>query len=240
VYDEEYFFLYPEPVADECDVASAIDALRLYAIREEIALVITEVPSDEASTVRDLFANSEVIEEDEFCTVRAQSEIMLSNELPSARGVRLLLSPLCPADEKKYAELCRDESTNEYWGYNYSDDVSEPEDSYFIENALGEYSRGVAASFAVRFTDEFIGEALLYAFDLLGGAECAVRLLPKYRGLRLSEECVSLLCNIAKSIGLKRVYATVDNRNRASIHLFEKTFEFVESKDGITRFLLKM
>ena len=92
----------------------------------------------------------------------------------------------------------------------------------------------------MRFADEFIGEALLYAFDLLGGAECAVRLLPKYRGLRLSEECVSLLCNAAKSIGLKRVYATVDNRNRASIHLFEKTFEFVESKDGITRFLLKM
>ena len=39
VFDEEYCFLFPEPVCEEYDLRSAFDALRLYAIREEIPLV---------------------------------------------------------------------------------------------------------------------------------------------------------------------------------------------------------
>ena len=243
VYDGEYFFLYPEPVAVEYNIFSAIDELRLYAVREEIPLVIAEVPADEAENVAETFSSADIYEDGddgEVCTVRVLSEIMLSDELPEIFGERLEIKPLSESDSEIYARLCRDDETNKYWGYNYSDDVSTPEDEYFIENAFAEYSRGVAASFGIRLSGEFIGEALLYAFDLVGGAECAVRLLPGYRGRRLSSECVELICDAARRLGLQRLFATVDNENKPSMNLFKKTFEILEEKENITRFVRKM
>ena len=243
VYDGEYFFLYPEPISDSYDIFAAIDAMRLYAIREEIPLVICEVPYDDVENVSALFANAEISEEDEdgeIFTVRALSEIMLREAMPSVKGEKLELVPLSLSDERAYAELCRDSDTNKYWGYDFSEDNSDPEDSFFVESALCELSRGVALSYAVKLDGEFVGEAMLYAFDLLGGSECAVRLLPKYRGRGLSVECLELLQAAAKDIGLKRLCATVDNRNIPSIRLFERVFNKLEKDKEKTRFVREM
>lgn len=241
VYDEEYYFLYPEPVCEVYDVFGAIESVRLYTVREEIPLVISEIPRDEADSVADLFSNSEIYDDgDMLCTVRAQSEIMLLEELPSVSGERISLIPLCDDDKAEYARLCTDADTNLYWGYDCFEDNPDPDDSYFVQSAIGELSRGIAASYSVRFNGEFIGEALFYAFDLRGSAECALRLLPKYRGRGLSRECIELICESAARIGLKQLYATVDDRNTPSIKLFEKTFDIIEQKDGITRFLRNM
>ena len=243
VFEDEYFFLYPEPVAESFDVLRAIDEIRMYSIREEICPVISEVPSENLGETAALFAHSDSIKEDESgesFTVRALSEIASAEQLPEIFGERISLTHLCPSDEKRYAELCRDEETNRFWGYNYREDAPDCADSYFLEISEAEFSRGVAASFAMRLGGELIGEAVLYAFDYLGGAECAVRLLPEYRGKRLAGECVELLCTAAKKLHIRRLYATVDDRNKPSIHLFSRRFSFLDSSDGNTRFLREM
>ncbi len=243
VFEDEYFFLYPEPIGEASDILEAVGELRLYSIREEIGLVISEVPKEDVEDLCGLFAKSEVSAEDasgELFTVRALSEISLLDELPQVYGEHLALTPLYPRDEKKYAALCRDTETNKYWGYNYCDDAPDCADSYFLESAETEFSRGVAASFAVRVGDELIGEAILYAFDYLGGAECAVRLLPEYRGRGLSGEAVELLCDLARGLHILRLYATVDGRNEPSIRLFSKCFALLENKGESIRFLREM
>lgn len=243
VFDDGYFFLCPEPIAEEFDVLKAIDALRLYSVKEEIGLTISEVPRELIEEISGLFANAETVEEDisgELFSLTAKSEVWDLTELPTVKGKSLSLTPLCSDDEKKYAALCRDEETNKYWGYNYREDMPSCTDSSFLENADSELKRGIAASFAIRMEGDFIGEAILYAFDLLGGAECALRLLPEYRGRGLSGECIELICKVAKSISLSRLYATVDERNDASVALFSRHFVFIENRDGKSRFLLEL
>ena len=229
VFDEEYLFLFPEPVCDEYDLPSALDALRLYAIREEIPLVICEVPGDYLEELSDKFAG-----------VKAECE---DKDVPIVSDENMTLAPLStlsPADEKKYAALCRDKETNKYWGYDFSEDCPDCPDSWFIESAESEFSRGVAVSFAIKLDGEFIGEAMLYAFDLLGGAECALRLLPEHRGKNLSSRCVSLLAKAAEMMHINNLYATVDNKNVPSLCLFSKTFKLLEKNDEKTRFVREM
>ena len=224
-------------------ITKAIDALRLYAVKEEIPLIISEVPPELVQETAAMFSNAVCDAEDEQgerFTVRVLSEIMTVEELPTLRGKRILLTALTSEDERVYARLCRDNDTNKYWGYDFAEDNSSPEDSYFLECVGDELTRGTAASFALKLEGEFVGEAVLYAFDLLGGAECAVRLLPEFRGKGLAVECVELICEAARFFKLSRLYATVDNRNEPSINLFSKSFLSFEEKDGKTRFLLEM
>ena len=59
----------------------------------------------------------------------------------------------------------------------------------------------------------------------MGGAECAVRILPEYRGRGIATKTVHALKTIAEGIGLLKLYATVDSRNEASKKLFDKCFD---------------
>ena len=243
VFDERYFFLYPEPVCEDYNICEALNKMRLYAVREEIGLTLCEVPRDELQKTRELFAHTDYSEEDydgELFTVEVLNELDLAESLPTLSGERVSITPLDLSDSEKYALLCRDTETNRFWGYNYADDEPECEDSYFFENAMTELSRSVAVSFAIRLGCEFIGEALLYAFDFLGGAECAIRLLPEYRGKGLSSECITLLCDAAKVLDLRRAYATVSIENHASMHLFQKSFTVIESNDQTARFIREL
>ena len=243
VFDDRYFFLYPEPVSEDFNISEALNEIRLYAVREEIGLTLCEVPRDDLKKTRELFAHTDYSEEDydgELFTVEVLNELDLAESLPTLSGERVSITPLDLSDSEKYALLCRDAETNRFWGYNYADDAPDCEDSYFFENAMTELSRSVAVSFAIRHGDELIGEALLYAFDFLGGAECAIRLLPEYRGRGLSSECVALLCDAAKALSLRCVYATVSIENHASMHLFKKSFTVIENSGQITRFVREL
>jgi RimJ/RimL family protein N-acetyltransferase len=228
IFDEKYLFLYPVALSEEADESLAAFAIREYAVKEEIPLIYTDVPSIELGNLIPLFrhVNVDALDKDGECfTVRVMSEVGMLDEIPSIEFEGIRLDEITEADDSLYAILCKDKDTNALWGYDYSADNDSPDDSYFREMAENEFSRGVAMAFAVRVNGEFVGEASIYALDLLGGAECAIRILPQYRGRGIATEAISAIKYIAEKIGLKKLCATVDEQNEASKRLFSKSFD---------------
>lgn len=228
IFDEKYLFLYPVAVCEGADESLAAYSLREYAVKEEIPLVYTDVPREALSDLIPLFRHANIDAQDdegESFTLRIMSEAALCDVMPSEEYEGVLLDEITEDDDNDYARLCKDRDTNAFWGYDYSDDNESPEDSYFREMAENELSRGVAMAFAVRVNDRFVGEAALYAFDLIGGAECAIRILPEYRGSGIATKAIFALKYVAKRLGLINLYATVDERNEASKKLFDKCFD---------------
>lgn len=239
IFDGEYLFPYPVSLTDTADARSAADEIRLYAIKEEIPLAFIDVPSEELSELASLFLHTSIDAEDESrdsYTVRVNSELASIDEIPCVALEDVSLGILTDADKEKYARLSRDREVNKYWGYDYSADAPDADDDYFMQIALEEFLRGAALSLAVRLDGEFIGEAIFYAFDLQGGAECAVRLLPEYQGKKIGIKALDLMIKIACDIGLSRLYATVKNANFASVALFKKRMEIYEANEEKTRF----
>ena len=60
------------------------------------------------------------------------------------------------------------------------------------------------------------------AFDGMGGAEFAVRLLPAFRGKGLGGEATLAAMEAARHIGLVRLYAKIMKENTASIAMMRK------------------
>lgn len=243
IFDEKYIFLYPVSVCEDADESLAAYAIREYAVKEEIPLIYTDVPGEELGNLIPLFrhANIDAIDNDgEAFTVKIMSEASLFDEIPSLSYEGVCLNAITEEDDHSYAELCKDNDTNAFWGYDYSADVENPEDSYFRETAEGEFARGVAISFAVRVNGRFAGEAALYAFDLIGGCECAVRILPEFRGSGVATRALLALRSFAERAGLTDLYATVDERNEASKKLCEKCFEEWSSSGDRRKYYTKL
>ena len=212
IFDDEYLFSYPIALADGVDEACALEEIRAYAVKEEIPLTICDIPADCLEDVKAVFAKSEEFAEDEeeySFTLRVFSEISsISGDLRLQNG-DVTVDMLTRGDISSYAKLCRDEQTNKYWGYNYNEDAPNCPDGYFLDTANAERDRGVALSLAVRYKDEFAGEVILYAFDLKGGAEYAIRLLPEFCGLKIATTVLNLMLNFCRSIGMKKLYTTI-------------------------------
>lgn len=243
IFDGEYLFPYPVALTDTADALAAAEEIRLYSIREEILPTFIDVPSEECEGLLLLFSSAvaeDYDQERDSYTVRVNSEAALIDEIPQKSLDSLTLNSLNESDTFDYARLSRDEETNRYWGYDYREDNPLADGEYFLSNALMEFSRGTAIPLAVRLREKFVGEAIIYAFDLVGGAECAIRLLPEYRGKKIGDGALSLLILIARDIGLKRLYATVKNENEASIHLFSRKMEIAEKDTEKTRFYINL
>jgi RimJ/RimL family protein N-acetyltransferase len=243
VFDDRYSFIYPIAVCEEADERIAAELIRKYAVREEIPLVYTDVPREGLSNLISLFRHVNVDCADdcgESFTVRAVSEASLFDEMPEVKLDGVILNSLTEADDYDYARLCKDKDTNVFWGYDYESDEKNPADSYFREMAENEFLRGVAMSFAVRVDGIFAGEADLYAFDLIGGCQCGVRILPEYRGRGIASATLRALKEIAKEMGLLNLSATVDERNEISKKLFNNHFDFCQSSQGILKYYTKL
>lgn len=241
IYDEEYLFAYPVAVTDGADEMGAVDELRRYAIKEEIPFVLTDVPRECAEELAEQYPLTELFAEDEESyTVRFISECA-DTELTD-HSFEDGLSFVLPTEKylSEYARLCRDEAVNKFWGYDFRCDAKDCDDEYFLREALSGNELGCTATFFVIKDENFIGESLLYYFDYLGGAECAVRLLPEYMGRGLGYATLNSLIEVAKEIGLKTLYATVDPENKPSVKLFEKRFERKGNKGENLGFSLKM
>lgn len=243
IFDDEYLFSYPVALADDADEGRALEEIRAYVIKEEIPLVICDIPAECLGDIRSRFTKFEVFAEDDdesSYTLRAFSEISdLSVDFPIISG-EISLDMLKASDEREYARLCRDDETNKYWGYNYKDDCKDATDSYFLENAISERERGTAISLAVRYNGEFCGEAILYAFDFRGGAEYAVRLLPEFRGKKIGSTALDLMLDFCHKIGMKRLYTTISKENIASRKAYEKRFTLIEENGEILRFAIDL
>ncbi len=241
IYDGEYVFPYPIGVVEEANELLAVEEIRRYAVKEEIPLVLCDLPREALSDILPLFRHASIDAADLECdyfTLRPVSELSLTDDISSERMDNVELTLLRPEDETEYARLCRDVETNRYWGYDFRADAPECDDSYFLATAAEERKRGVAVSFAVRNEGEFVGEAILYSFDLKGGAQCAVRILPEYRRKRLATNALTILSRIAAQMGLLYMYATVNCENEASC---EMCFNFFDSFviDGANNIYLK-
>ncbi len=213
---------------------AAVEAVRAYARKEEIPLRFVGVPAAELGGLLARFRHADIDAEDperSSYRVSPRSEAELLDGVPEAECGDVTLSALDERDIADYARLCRDRGTNKYWGYDYSEDNESPDDRYFFESALGELARGTAISLAVRRSGVFIGEAVLYSFDLEGGADIALRLLPEWRGMGFGSLALEGLLSVAESIGLTCLRARVLKDNGASLALFS-AFMDKSGEDG--------
>lgn len=243
IFDDEYFFVYPIPLHDGADPLSAVDEIRLYTIKEEIPLIFLDVPSEELGALMAAFSYAEALERDaerDSCTVVVQSEIGMLEAIPSESDGEISLSALRDSDGEEHARLARDKELNKYWGYDYSADMPDAEGVDFLRVAEGELERGAALSLAVRCRDSFIGEAVIYAPDLRGGAECALRLLPEYQGRGFGRISLSLLIRIARDIGIIHLRARVLNENAPSLAIFRKQMQICEENEKFTEFYINL
>ena len=219
-----YSFLYPFAMTDDADPSLALSDIAEYAMREEIRLVVDDVPKECISdflSFRHFDVDARDSEGESFrITVKTECELM--DGLPEVTLGRVELTAITENDIREYSRLCRDNDVNKLWGYDYAEDVSDPEDSYFYETAMKELSAGISASMAIRHDGIFVGEAVLYAFDGRGGAEFATRLLPEWQGLGLGTESVRAICAAAAEIGLIRLSTKVMKENIASIGMLKK------------------
>ena len=219
-----YLFAFPYEVSENANVRSAIDAITEYAVREELELVFTDVPGESLSVLSG-FRHMDIDAEDENAEsyrVRIKNECSILTEIPGMERGRVTLNAISCSDIENYAMLCKDKNVNKYWGYDYSDDVASPSDSYFYEVMQEEFARGVSMSLAIRSDGSFCGEVVLYAFDGRGSAEFAIRLLPSYQGRGLGVESLLAAADIAKKIGLTTLRSKVFSKNLPSIAMLKK------------------
>lgn len=240
IFDGEYLFMYPQKLSDGAAPLAAAMEIRAYAVKEEIPLVYCDVRAADVGALATSFRHLTIDSDDpkdRFYTIRVSSELALMDEEPSCFGFRgVALTPIKPSDDEDYFRLCSDKATNAHWGYDYSADEPNPTKTYFRESAEEEFRRGAALCLAVRSQSVFVGEVTLYYFDCKGGCECAVRILPEYRGRGYATEALRALRILAKRMGLIHLYATVASQNKASVGLCEKMFNYSDNVGQNVRF----
>ena len=243
IFDLEYLFPYPIAMSDTADEISAANEIRCYALKEEIPLTFIDTPEQSLAALISLFRYADVEAEDferSSYTVRAKNELSLLDGIPTLCEGEISLSPLTTSDSPLYTRLAQDKEHNKYWGYDYSLDCVDADGEYFLKTASEEWSREVSLSLAIRYCGEFIGELIFYAFDFLGGAEVALRLLPEKCGKGYGSKALNAAVLMAKKLDILSLYATVKNANSASASLFGRRMEVYEQNQETTRFYLKM
>lgn len=243
--DGRYSFVYPIEIGEETDTDSALIALSEYSVREMIPFCLTDTPREEIDRIRALFPHTEARAYDDDIdsfVVLIYSECDLIDGVPAIAGDGIVLDSITDLDTARYAELCRSEAVNRYWGYDFREDNADATDDYFLSVAMSELSRGVALSFAIRECDgtELIGEAVIYGFDFRGGASFAIRLLPDYQGRGLGSSALSALIGVAREIGLMRLGTEIMLENIPSIKMTEKQLERLPDRDGKARFSISL
>lgn len=237
-----YFFLFPYELCDMADIPKAINAICEYATREELSVMFADVPCDAFGFFcgfRHITADAED-ELAEVYRVRVLNECELAEHIPTVEWGRVKLSALCESDIAEYARLCRDENVNKYWGYDYKCDAPTADDGYFYSESLREFNAGVALCAAIRTSDGFAGEAVLYAFDGRGSADFAIRLLPERQGLGIGRDAAYALMLLAKRLGLIRLHGEIMSENLRSVRLFRKIADRTRENDGKTEIFIDL
>lgn len=234
LFDGEYKFPYPIAMTEYADELEAVMALRDYAVKEEIPLIICDIPTDAVDAISHLFKSPSFYAEDadgEFLTMHAQTPIAHLGRFKKKREGKISLGALRRTDAAAYYRLLTDKETNRFWGYDFTDDYPCATPAELIAIAKGEIKNTTALPLAIRLGGRFIGEAILYAFDLSGGCECALRIKAEKRGHGYGTIALSLLVKTAKELGIENLYATVNENNESSVKLFKKAFTYC-TKDG--------
>lgn len=238
---ERYVFPMPFMMSEDADLKDACVKLSAYTRRELIPLIITDIPREELGFICGIFPHVDAScyedDEDTFF-INVNNECDLLSEVPSFTEGDVSLGPITEADTALYASLCGDASLNKYWGYDVREDNPEADSDYYIYVADREFNDGVAITLAVRYRNQFAGEAVIYDFDYLGSAAIAVRILPDYHGRGIGSRAVSSLIKLAKEIGLSSLRTEIINENIASIKMTSKHMNVESVGKSKTKFTL--
>lgn len=160
---------------------------------------------------------------EESISVDVHSELAALKKHPHITSERLTYSLISEDDIPDYNRLCLDDELNKYWGYDYRQYLKgELTEDYFYKDVIADYKARVSVSLAVRLEEKFIGEAVINEFDLRGGANVGLRLLPEYKGKGYGKEAFAAACDYALyGIGLKRVTAYCYRENTASYNMLK-------------------
>ena len=232
IYQDQngYSFLCPIPISAGASIAGASEEVRKYAIKEELPLIFIDVYNDDIEEVCEPFRFTDVqpMDEDgEVLYVAPYTEVQYLEEPPVVEGEKIVLSALCEADIPEYARLCRHTDVNKLYGNDYRDDYgSDAPDTAFFFRADSEFYQGISITLAIRHEGDFAGEATLFAFDYVGGAKVAIRLLPEFWGKGIGSEALRMMLEVAREIDLKRVTTAVKKENRSSIKMTGKYMSY--------------
>lgn len=234
IYDGEYVFTCPMALYEGASVTDACEQIRKYGIKQEIPISFIDVTEYELPEITEAFrfVESFLIDEDnEIYMVRVLSELGRLDEIPEFSEGDLVLDSLSEEDIPAYAELCRSEEVNRLFGYDYKEDYEDAEDSHFYNVAKTEEEQGIALTLAIRFKGEFAGEASLFAFDYLGGATVALRLLPKFFGRGIGTHALGAILLVAREMDIKTVLGPIKKENLPSIGMAKKLMTRVGEND---------
>jgi RimJ/RimL family protein N-acetyltransferase len=124
----------------------------------------------------------------------------------SIAGARLDLKMMKEKDEDNYFTLATSEERNQYWGYDYHQDLKEGEKetpAFFYEDIKKDYASKDCFSYMIKSKDgAFMGEAVLYDFRNDGSGEIGLRLLSSYEGQGYAKEAGLLIIKLSREIGL--------------------------------------
>ena len=235
-----YMFVFPIAQRDDADVFGAVDAISAYAVKEEIPLVFTDVPCEELGALVGRYRHLSLDAEDADASsyrVEVRGECEILKEIPDVESDRIRLNSPSPEDIPDIARLARDENVNKYWGYSYLSDIGDVADEYFYESSMRAFEEGVSMSMAIRYSGRYVGEAEFYSFDLRGGAEIAIRLLPEWQGQGLGKETLALAIKLARHIGLSTLYGRVMEQNEPSIRFMSSLMTEYKREDGTVYFV---
>ncbi|MBQ7363350.1 MAG: GNAT family N-acetyltransferase [Clostridia bacterium] len=235
IYDgEKYVFLSPIGLIDPWDMKRAVVAVRDYAVREMIPLYFTDVMREELDVYTELFRFVDARAYDDDCDLfflTVTNECDALDSIPKLVHGRVRLGEISEADARRYSELCESCEVNRFWGYDVSADNPECDMEYHLSVARREFASGCAVTLGVYLDSELIGEGVIYAFDMAGGASVALRLLPEHQGHGLGTETLGALIRIARDMGLLYLTAEVMLENFPSIAMTKKQMKCV-SADG--------
>ena len=238
-----YYFLFPYEISREYDITLALRKTAEYATRQEIPLVFCDVPPDDLAYFA-IFSHLNIDKDIRSGAFRVsiKNECSLIDEIPELVGERVKLNALNENDKDAYFRLSTDKNINKYWGYNYIEDIKNPDTSYFLNQSRLEFLNGISLSFAIRCEEELVGEAVLYAFDGMGNAEVAIRLFEEYQGRGLASETLSLLLDYSKSIGLSELYARIMKENVSSVRFAKKFTDRTKKSEenGVLTFIFPL
>lgn len=235
IFDADgYHFPLPVALTDGCRAEDTLTLLSEYAVREMVPLVITEVPREEVRSVLDVFPSVDgwtYEDDDDLFILRVMNECSRLCELPARRGDGVALAPIGAKHLSRYAELCRSNDVNRYWGYDVREDNVENTDEFFLEVIDREFRAGTAVTLGIFVSDELVGEGVLYAFDYRGGASVGLRLLPEYWGRGLGSAALGQLILLADELGISTLRAEVMEENERSLAMTRRLMREI-SRDG--------
>ena len=136
------------------------------------------------------------------------------------RGLAIFLRE----DGKAYAKLYTDDKINEFYGYDYRQDLgnNQPDGEYFFKFMSDLKAKKEEYSLAVRLGDKMIGEIVFYNFDYSGSAEIGFRFFPEYQGKGYAAESVKAAIEYAFKQGFIKITCRHFKANARSENLILK------------------